>query len=254
MDDLNSLIADYELELMKSGYELSKETFGVWPEIPYFPKTEHYPASEPVEFDLEKVREVLGVPFKDILDCFGPPKESIKELVNERPKRVIKLKLSEDDKHLMVGLDSHKKSHKKRPKETDPVNDRDWRSWYNSEVTIHGNIMKYYGMMFESNWSDWVYTEKEIIEIWKAYGGKPREVIVEKSGFVRMSINGPKKVLSVEEIDLVRTNKTVDTCTLTIMKNQMEMGSLICRRYVAYQDTNNSHTRAYCIHHIKRVA
>ena len=269
MEEFDYIIADYETGLAKTGCWIDEKSFGYWPVVlnnTMAEKSVMKPAIAKITFhDMVKSVKTSAVITRQTIASQVITREAIApELITEPLVTRIASKEVDDlieKSDLPVIKKSHKKIVRKKVAKTFiDDSEKDWRLWYSpftplktaSEATETA-IIEYSNMRFESKWSEWVSTEKEILSIWKAYGGKPRKANIDKKGFMAMNVNNITQKVSVDYVESIRMNKISDRNTLSCMKVQMDLGSVNCRRYIAYKNVDNPHSSTYCIHYIKRI-
>jgi len=102
---------------------------------------------------------------------------------------------------------------------------------------------------FDSEWSEWVSTEAEVLRKWKEMGGRGAALKSNEDGFLVCSTTGAAKVVKKEEIDNFRTGKKTANMPAA---SKLKAGESNCRRYVAYRDVADKTTAVFCVHKITR--
>jgi hypothetical protein len=101
---------------------------------------------------------------------------------------------------------------------------------------------------FESEWSEWFRTEKEVDAWWSSHGGKPRALKSVDGYLVCSTSKGPMRHL-IGEINGYRAGKK----TMNMPRaSKLESGETDTRRYVAYGDFADKESVRFCAHWIKR--
>jgi len=102
---------------------------------------------------------------------------------------------------------------------------------------------------FDSEWSEWVSTEAEVLRKWKEMGGRGAALKSNEDGFLVCSTTGAAKVVKKEEIENFRTGKKTANMPAA---SKLKAGESNCRRYVAYRDVADKTTAVFCVHKITR--
>jgi hypothetical protein len=187
------------------------------------------------------------------------------------------------DLELCQGLSQPTRSHVKVP------DDRNWRKWYNPEFIYKEKSAETKKLMedwkgyfikkankrkrdeaetipttamyvvkpettieYESEWSPWFDKECEAINWWANKGGKPRVLIPDKNGFLATCLDYKKEKKTVAEINEFRNNKLDAKRVANV--NSMNINSIICNRFVGYEDINDPLTARFCVHYLKRIS
>jgi hypothetical protein len=102
---------------------------------------------------------------------------------------------------------------------------------------------------FDSEWSEWLPTEADVLREWKKMGGRGAALKSNDDGFLVCSTTGAAKVVKKEEIDNFRTGKKTANMPAA---SKLKAGESNCRRYVAYRDVADKTTAVFCVHKITR--
>jgi hypothetical protein len=101
---------------------------------------------------------------------------------------------------------------------------------------------------FDSYWSPWYDTEKEVMDKWKELGGRGALLKTNPDGFKICSTTEGPGVIKKEEIEGFRAGKK----TANMDPSKLNKDGKQFRRYVAYSDVTKKYSAQYCLHMISR--